>query len=63
MLRGNEFFYDQEETPQYVVQTTAAQYIRDPKLFTVKAPAPTKAAEKKDENKKEVGCWSRRHLP
>ncbi|CAM6120998.1 unnamed protein product [Calypogeia fissa] len=53
MLRGNEFFYEQDDnTPQFIIQTTARQIIRDPKLFTMNPIAPAKAEPSKKEAEK-----------
>lgn len=52
MLRGNEFFYEQDEAPQFMVQTTARQIIRDPKLFTANVTAPAKPAAAPAEKEK-----------
>jgi hypothetical protein len=49
-----QFFYDQEESPYYLIQTSAQQIIRDPKLFTI-TPAAKVEEKKKDEKKNEVG--------
>lgn len=48
----NQFFYDQEESPYYLIQTSAQQIIRDPKLFTI-TPAAKVEEKKKDEKKNE----------